>query len=329
MPGKIDSFGLSDIGKVREVNEDQFLIADLNKSLLIHQTSLNHEDHSRLFGASQGQLFLVADGMGGHAAGKRASTIAVNSLAESVLNTLSWSLGLGGNQETILEQELQAAMERCQRQIEACASATAETHGMGTTLTMAYLLWPRLYVVHAGDSRCYLLRDNQLGQITTDQTMAQKLVEQGALQPAEAQQSRWSHVLWSCLGGGNEWLRTEIYKCTLTYGDTLLLCTDGLTSCIGDQQIRTLLSGTERAQDCCRQLIHAANEAGGPDNITVVVVRLAHTQQPVAEARQQAAVSEESVNAPGVPVPLFLRWPGLGKTAMPARGMRTPSFNQQ
>src|SRR5262245_27576261 len=87
MPGKMDCYGLADVGKVREVNEDQFLIADLNKAMLVHQTSLSHEDHTRRFGGSQGQLLLVADGMGGHAAGKQASTLAVQTLSHYVLNT--------------------------------------------------------------------------------------------------------------------------------------------------------------------------------------------------------------------------------------------------
>lgn len=98
MTGKLDCFGLTDIGKVRTANEDQFLISDLVKSLLIHHTSLSHEDHTRLFGNSQGQLLLVADGMGGHAAGKQASTIAVESLARYVLNTMPWFFRLGAHQ---------------------------------------------------------------------------------------------------------------------------------------------------------------------------------------------------------------------------------------
>src|ERR1700682_5785907 len=114
MRGKMDCFGLTDIGKVREGNEDQFLIADLNKSMLIHQTSLAHEDHTRLFGWSQGKLLLVADGMGGHAGGKRASTIAVQALAHYVLNTMSWFFRLQENQEADLAEELQAALEACQ-----------------------------------------------------------------------------------------------------------------------------------------------------------------------------------------------------------------------
>ena len=111
MIGKMDCFGLTDMGKVREANEDQFLISDLVKSMLIHQTSLSHEDHTRLFGNSQGQLLLVADGMGGHAAGQHASSIAVQSLARYVLNTMPWFFRLQESQENDLDEELIAALE--------------------------------------------------------------------------------------------------------------------------------------------------------------------------------------------------------------------------
>src|SRR5262249_46734818 len=156
-----------------------FLIADLTKSMLIHQTSLSHEDHTRLFGGSQAKLLLVADGMGGHAAGQQASALAVETLAHYVLNTMPWFLGLQETEEPDLREKLQTALARCQDRIEAAAKAEPSRYGMGTTLTMAYLIWPRLYVVHAGDSRCYLLRGGRLEQITTDHTLAQKMVESG------------------------------------------------------------------------------------------------------------------------------------------------------
>src|SRR5207237_907095 len=143
MPGKMDCYGLTDVGRVREVNEDQFLIADLNKSMLIHQTSLSHEDHTRLFGGSQGQLLLVADGMGGHAAGKQASTLAVQTLSHYVLNTMPWLFQLQEHHEADLNEDLRAALEACQRRFEAEVAAVPERRGMGTTLTMAYVLWPR------------------------------------------------------------------------------------------------------------------------------------------------------------------------------------------
>src|SRR5207248_4412766 len=118
MRGKMDCFGLTDAGRVRPVNEDQFLVADLSKSLLVHQTSLSHDDHTRLFGGSQGQLLLVADGMGGHAAGQQASSLAVQGLSHYVLNTMPWLFQLQEHREADLKEELVAALEACQRRFE-------------------------------------------------------------------------------------------------------------------------------------------------------------------------------------------------------------------
>lgn len=269
-----DSRGLTDRGKVRESNQDQFLIADLAKSMLVHQTSLAIEDHQRLFGASQGRLLVVADGMGGHAGGERASTIAVNSLAQHVLNTLPWFLGLQRNQEDDLEEELKAALRRCQRNIEAEESKRAELRGMGTTLTMAYVIWPRLYVVHAGDSRGYLFRGTELHRITKDHTMAQALVDRGAMSPEEAEASRFSHILSNCIGGGTPDLSPAVYKATLQDGDTILLATDGLTKLVSDEDIAKVLAREADAGAKCEALVQAALEAGGTDNITVVVSTL-------------------------------------------------------
>jgi protein phosphatase len=295
---KMDCCGITDIGRVRESNEDQFLVADLNKSMLVHQTSLSDEDHTRLFGGSQGALLLVADGMGGHAAGKQASTIAVQALEHYVLNTMPWFFHLQHSQETDFKDELKAAMEVCQRSIESAAASRPERHGMGTTLTMAYILWPRLYVVHVGDSRCYLFRAPKLEQITTDQTMAQQLVERGVLAAEDASQSRWSHVLWSCLGGAKREMNAEVYKATLNAGDTLLLCTDGLTGGLRDEKIIEFLRQGGSAQETCQRLVAAANEAGGKDNITVVVARFLDVAQQPAQAEHAQAQAEAVKNAP-------------------------------
>jgi len=293
MIGKLDCYGLSDIGQVRKANEDQFLISDLVKSLLIHHTSLSHEDHTRLFGNSQGQLLLVADGMGGHAAGKQASTIAVQSLTRYVLNTMPWFFRLNESLESDRKEELVSALEECQRSIEVAAEGSAANRGMGTTLTMAYVIWPRLYIVHVGDSRCYLFRQARLEQITTDHTVAQQYVEHGALTPEQARESRWSHVLWNCVGGGSSSLKPEVYKATLEVGDTLLLCTDGLSGPVSDQRISALLQEDRGAQETCRRLVSLANEGGGKDNITVVVARFRESNHEVAQAEEQATLEIE------------------------------------
>jgi protein phosphatase len=243
----MDCCGMTDVGRVRPTNEDQFLVADLNKSMLVHQTSLSQDDHT-------------------------------------------WLFRLQERQDSDLEDELKAVMEACQRSIETAASARPDQRGMGTTLTMAYVLWPRLYVVHAGDSRCYLFRPPKLEQITTDQTMAQQLVERGVLTPEDAPASRWSHVLWSCLGGQSRQLQAEVYKATLTVGDTLLLCTDGVTGHLGDEELIKLLRQGGSAEETCRRLVAAANQAGGADNITAVVARF-------LDAQQQAALAHHAVEA--------------------------------
>jgi protein phosphatase len=297
MRGKMDCYGLTDVGKKRQSNQDQFLFADLSRSMLVHQTSLHLDEHTRLFGGSQGMLFLVADGMGGHAAGERASTLAVDTIARYVLNTMPWFLRLREGNEDDLKEELKAAMERCQERIEDEASAHAEREGMGTTLTLAYLLWPRLYVVHAGDSRCYLLRGSRLEQITRDHTVAQQLVDQGAITPEAAEGSRWSHMLWNCIGGGSHELSPEVYKTTLAVGDTLLLCTDGLTKCLPDARLVEVLSRGQNAEVTCRQLVEEANAAGGPDNITVVVAHFRDAPALEGHAHEREAVAQPAAVA--------------------------------
>jgi protein phosphatase len=289
MRGKMDCFGLTDAGKVREVNEDQFLVADLNRSMLIHQTSMSHEDHTRLFGGSQGKLLLVADGMGGHAGGRRASALVVETLTHYVLNTMPWFFRLSPGSDADLEEELRSALEQCQKRIEDAASIDPQRARMGTTLTMAYLLWPRLYVVHAGDSRCCLLRGGRLEQVTRDHTVAQRMVDQGVLQPDEAEGSRWSHVLYNCIGGGNHDLNPDVYKATLQVGDSLLLCTDGLSKVVPDAQVHDLLGKKAGAEETCRRLVAQANDLGGPDNVTVVVAHFLDAEQAAAQAQEQAA----------------------------------------
>jgi protein phosphatase len=167
---------------------------------------------------------------------------------------------------------------------------------MGTTLTMAYLLWPRLYVVHAGDSRCYLLRGNRLEQVTRDHTVAQRLVDEGALSAADAEQSRWSHVLYNCVGGGTHEIKPEVYRARVEPGDALLLCSDGLSKVVPDETIRQELARRQGAEQTCRRLVDLANEAGGPDNVTAVVARFL-TMEQAADVAEQLAEADPNVTA--------------------------------
>ena len=305
MLGKIDCHGLSDIGRVRQSNEDQFLVANLTKSMLVHQTSLGLDEQTHLFGTSLGRLLLVADGMGGHAAGKRASALAVDSLTAYVLNTMHWFFRLRQDDEEQFLDDLKHALAYCQERVRAEGERVPGRRGMGTTLTMAYLIWPRLYVVHAGDSRCYLLRKGRLRQITRDHTVAQRLADEGALDDPET--SRWSHVLWNVVGGDTDELLPEVYRADLELGDTLLLCTDGLTRHVHGEQLARLLGEDQPSAETCRRLVDAANAGGGSDNVTVVVAHLRDVKhQESVERAAATAAAEPAVGkapAPVVPTP--------------------------
>ncbi|HVA46892.1 MAG TPA: protein phosphatase 2C domain-containing protein [Pirellulales bacterium] len=272
-PGKIDCFGMTDRGIVRDMNEDQFLVADLRKSLQVHHTSLPAADPAYLTGGTHGQLLLVADGLGGHASGERASTLAVDCLAHFAVNAMHWCARLDDCDDEQVFAEWQQALRQCDQQVHAEGESRPERRGMGTTLTLAYVAWPNAYVMHAGDSRCYLLRDGQLQQVTTDHTLAQKFVEAGMIPAEQASRSRFSHVLWNAIGGSSDSVKGEAHKLELALGDVLLLCTDGLTKELDDGRITEILSGPEPAADLCRRLVGGANNAGGDDNCTVVVAK--------------------------------------------------------
>ena len=268
----IDSHGATDVGKERRANEDQFLLAGLHKGMMVQQTSLAMDDQTPLTGGMQGKLLVVADGMGGQAAGDHASQLAMQTLMDYVLNTMPWFFRLEEHHEEDLLDELTAGLERCHAQVKARGAQRPELRGMGTTLTMAYVLWPRMYVVHIGDSRCYVLRGGRLHQITTDHSMAQALVDKGTLQPEEAQESEWAHVLHKAIVDDDDTsLDPDIYKAELAYGDRVLLCTDGLTKHLDDEQIAAVVQQTDGVRDAVSRLVARANEEGGSDNVTVVL----------------------------------------------------------
>jgi protein phosphatase len=272
---RVDSHGISDRGRQRPTNQDQFMIAGLNRGMLVKQTSLDLADQTQLNGELKGQLLLVADGMGGLSDGDEASELAVRTVTSYVLNTMSWFLSLDPRREDDLVDDLSAALGRCEARLRPDEEASAPRR-MGTTLTMAYVLWPRLYVVHAGDTRCYLFRGGALKQLTEDHSVAQQLVERGAMDEEDAEASRFSHVLYNAIvSDDSAELNPAVYKATIEDGDALLLCSDGLNKHVPDPHLTAVLDAGLPAADTAQRLIDAANEDGGTDNITVVVVRFA------------------------------------------------------
>lgn len=266
-PTLIDAFGRTDAGLARARNEDQFLVAEVSRTMRVRQTSLPSCEHIPIAGERRGHLLAVADGMGGAPAGNRASALAVHALIRYVLDTLPRALRLekGG-------EELLLAVDACRSQIESDVADHPELLGMGTTLTLAYVIPPRVYVVHVGDSRCYLLRNGTLTQVTRDHSLAQKLADRGALPQDEVGESSLSSVIWNVIGGGVTAVEPELHRLDLLDGDALLLCTDGVSRHLPDADLADLLEGVS-AEEACRRIIDGANLAGGSDNLTAVVAR--------------------------------------------------------
>lgn len=290
-PQRARAYGMTDIGRKRSINQDQFLIAQLNKSMLVTSTSLPLNQESRLFGGVQGQLFLVADGMGGHAAGEKASSLAIDDLVTQLLNRVHWFFQVDHDREEDFVNDLKELLRNTHERILDQAAHHADQFGMGTTLTMAYIVWPRLYVLHAGDSRCYLIRDGECRQLTTDHTMAHRLVEAGGLKPEEEATSKWSNVLWNVLGGHNEeeGLIAEVRRADLLPGDRVLLCSDGLYRYFDCEALAKQVGQNDDLSAVCNRLVELANAAGGDDNITVL---LAEPTPPMAQDSETMVQTE-------------------------------------
>ncbi len=270
-PLAVRSFGLTHPGKVRGSNEDQFLVAELAKTLCVRSASVPgpQTQHS----AARGHLFLVADGMGGHQAGEEASALAVNTVEEFALNTMDWVFHLNGSLKDQATLELQHALRRADTRVRAAAAADPGRHGMGTTLTLAVFLDPHLFVFHAGDSRCYLLRGGLLYQLTRDHTFVEQLVRHGHIDAKTAATHQMRHVIVNAVGGHDEDVEVETHKLELAAGDALLLCSDGLTEMVPNETLAAVLAATDDPRRACEELVARANEAGGKDNVTVVVAR--------------------------------------------------------
>ncbi len=211
--------------------------------------------------------------MGGARAGERASELAIEALLAHLVAVTPWFLSSASQGDESFEDELRLAIRRSNEAIFEESREHPEREGMGTTLTLALVLWPRLYVVHAGDSRCYLHRDRQLAQLTNDHTVARELVEKGGLEERQAAKTPLSHILTNVLGGDESGLFPQVKELELQRGDLLLLVTDGLTKHVSDDEILSVLGQRTSARETCEILVRSANDAGGSDNVTVIVAR--------------------------------------------------------
>src|ERR1051326_3311590 len=260
----VSVFGRTDVGRTREHNEDAFVVADLSTN----NASLQPEVRRHTLGP-KGTLFMVADGMGGAAAGEIASAMAV----EVVLGEMreKW---IGGDFHDAGEfvRAIKRATVSANQQIHNFAAGHSEYRGMGTTATVAGLLGDTLYVAQVGDSRAYLIRDGVARQITKDQSLMQKLIEAGELTEDEAAQSDRRNIILQALGP-EPLVKIDMTHQKVRRGDVLVLCSDGLSGQVKKEEIARIVTEETDLVSVCKRLIDRANENGGPDNITVIAAR--------------------------------------------------------
>ncbi len=253
--------GLTDVGRIREHNEDNFLIADLTE----HKRILEDTTVTRDVGA-RGLLLTVCDGMGGAAAGEVASQMAVDVIHGIVQD------GATPADRDQFAQRLVASIQEAGARIFLAAKSNRERRGMGTTSTVAGVYGSTLFVGQVGDSRAYLLRDGHLRQVTRDQSLVSKLIEAGQLTEAEAETYEHAHIILQALGTSDA-VSVDLSYIELRKGDVLMLCSDGLSGLATFEQIHDTMADVDDPAACALRLIELANEAGGHDNITVIVAR--------------------------------------------------------
>ncbi len=268
---EIDVYGVTHVGKVRRTNEDHFLIGSLRKHLQVHLTSL--PERALLAPDSERLAFLamVADGVGGSAGGEEASRRAVAAITRYVTEAIHCYYMADPTDAPAFPRALEDAARKVHADIQEGHERDAAAGHKATTLTLWIGVWPQAYLLQVGDSRCYLLRDGQLIQLSRDQTLAQEFVDRGVLRRSEAARTPLAHVLSSSLGGPESApVVTAMQQDWNTVG---LLCSDGLTKHVPDERIRERLLAMTSARQACEALLHDALDAGGTDNVTVIVGR--------------------------------------------------------
>jgi len=253
----------TDLGRTRDHNEDAFLVADLSA----RTTDLTHGGPHRV--GERGTVFLVADGMGGAAAGELASSMAADLIFRYLIQSSSVEPNASPEQ---FAQQLRSAVTQANERIHRYSKEHPDVRGMGTTATVAGVLGDTLYLAQVGDSRGYLVRGGVATQITKDQSLMQRLVDAGELTEEEAEQSERRNIILQALGPDAK-IRVDLTWQEVRRGDTLVICSDGLSGQIKREEIGAMVLQSSDLDLLCDQLIAIANERGGPDNITVVLVR--------------------------------------------------------
>ena len=263
-PVIVHVFGRTDVGRTREHNEDAFVVADLTTG----NATLQPEVRTHELG-DRGSLFMVADGMGGAAAGEIASAMAIEVVLREFTETLT---AAEAPEPSTYAAGLKRATAAANSEIHTFALEHPEFRGMGTTATIAALLGDTLFLAQVGDSRAYLVRDGVALQITKDQSLMQKLIEAGEITEEEAEQSERRNIILQALGPESQ-IRVDLTYQQVRSNDTLIICSDGLSGQVRIDEIARVVTEEPDLMTVCKRLIERANENGGPDNITVIAAR--------------------------------------------------------
>ena len=264
--------GLSHTGKVRPINEDHFLITRLGRDQETLLTNLPEGDVAQHFRES-GYGMVVADGMGGAARGEVASRLAISTLAHLGLQFGKWNLRINEEIAREVSERAERFYQRVGQAVIEQGRADPSLTGMGTTLTGAFSAGSDLFVCSVGDSRVYLFRRGRLLQLTQDQTYSQMLADIGQIPQHEVSTHHLRHILTDAIGVGSGRINVKVRHLSLLNDDTLLLCTDGLTEMVDEEEIAGVLMRGQSAQDACQTLVDLALEHGGEDNVTVLVAK--------------------------------------------------------
>ena len=264
-PIQVSVFGKTDVGQQRDHNEDSFLVADLTRKAASLKPDVREHDLG-----DRGTLLLVADGMGGAAAGEVASAMAIETIYDSMVE--QWL----GDRDSSPEQfvlRMREAVERANSKINQHAKAHPDHRGMGTTSTSVGILGSTLFLTQVGDSRAYLVRGGDASQLTKDQSLMQRLVDAGEMTEEEAERSERKNIILQALGPDQQ-VRVDVTRQEVRRGDAVVLCSDGLSGQVTKEEIADTVARQPDLVAACGELIDLANERGGPDNITVVIARL-------------------------------------------------------
>jgi PPM family protein phosphatase len=272
---RVSVFGKTDLGRTRDHNEDTFLVADLSTGNASLQPAVrNHQVGPR------GSLFMVADGMGGAAAGELASAMAADLIYRHLIT--AWAADPSPTAGRFAYR-MKEAVELANDRIYSYAREHPEVRGMGTTVTAAGVFGSDLYLTQVGDSRAYLVRGTEAIQLTKDQSLMQRLVDAGELTEVEAEQSERRNIILQALGPDPR-VKVDLTQQSIRRGDTLIVCSDGLSGLVRREEFAQLAQDNADLSALCSALIDLANARGGPDNITVVAARFDGEGLPEADS---------------------------------------------